>query len=199
MLAALSLQVAHSQEPSAKPILRIETGTHTGPIRAIDADADERYLVSGSDDKTVRIWDLTSGKLLRVLRPPIGEGVVGRVQAVAISPDGRTIACGAWTGSASEKMSIYLFERESGRLYRRIAGLPEIIVHLAYSPDGRFLVASMGGKNGIRLYRTVDYAPVSEDRDYGGESNGADFAAASGSDLPNRLATSSNDGFLTTV
>jgi WD40 repeat protein len=183
-----------------KPILRIETGTHTGSIQNIDADAAERYLVSGSDDKTVRIWDLPSGKLLRVLRPPIGEGpgiVEGKdgvVYAVAISPDGRTIACGGLTGSIFEKMSIYLFERESGRLYRRIAGLPETIVYLRYSPDGRFLVACMGGKNGIRVYRTGDYAQVSEDLDYGGASTGADFAVAT--DVPNLLATSSYDGFL---
>jgi WD40 repeat protein len=195
-LVALSLQVAHSQDPSAKPILRIETGTHTAPIRGIDADAAERYLVSGSQDKTVRIWDLPSGKLLRILRPPIGEGNDGEVDAVAISPDGRMIACGGLTGSASEKISIYLFDRESGRLYRRIAGLPEVVVHLAYSPDGRFLVAGMNAKNGIRLYRTGDYAQVSEDRDYGGASNGADFAVASGPDSPDLLATSSSDGFL---
>ena len=195
-LVALSLQVAHSQDPSAKPILRIETGTHTASIGRIDADAAERYLVSGSQDKTVRIWNLPSGKLLRVLRPPIGEGNDGEVYAVAISPDGRTIACGGFTGSASEKISIYLFDRESGRLYRRIAGLPEVIVHLAFSPDGRFLVASMNAKNGIRLYRTRDYAQVSEDREYGGASRGADFAVASGSSASNLLVTSSFDGFL---
>ena len=31
VLVAVSLQVAHSQDPSAKPILRIETGAHTRP------------------------------------------------------------------------------------------------------------------------------------------------------------------------
>ncbi|MEO8383172.1 MAG: hypothetical protein ABI779_26180 [Acidobacteriota bacterium] len=196
LLVALSLQGANAQEFPAKPLLRYELGTHTSLVRSIDVDASERYLVSGSWDKTVRVWDLPSGKLLRVLRPPIGEGTVGQIYAVAISPDGRTIACGGFTGSASEKVSIYLFERENGRLSRRIADLPEIITQLAYSPDGRFLVAGLGEKNGIRIYRTGDYAQVFADRDYGGSVFGADFSIAAGPDSPTLLATSSRDGLV---
>ncbi len=80
------------------PILRIETGMHTAAIPRIDVDAQERYLVTGSEDKTVRVWSLPNGKLLRVLRPPIGEGYEGQIYAVAISPDGKTVAAGGRTG-----------------------------------------------------------------------------------------------------
>jgi hypothetical protein len=52
----------------------------------------ERYLVTASVDKTARVWDLTSGKLLQVLRPPIGPGDEGKLYAVAISPDGETVS-----------------------------------------------------------------------------------------------------------
>src|SRR5258708_4833659 len=159
---------AQGQGLSDKPVLRIETGQHSAAIRSIDADTSERFLVTGSEDKTVRLWDLPSGRLLRTFRLPIGDGYDGRVNAAAISPDGRLIAAGGVTGSVSEKISIYLFERDSGRLYKRISGLPNVIGHLAYSPDGRFLVATLGAKNGIRLYRTADYTQVAEDRDYGG-------------------------------
>ena len=50
--------------------------------------------------------------------------------------------------------------------------------------------------NGIRLFRTGDYAQVSEDRDYGDTCHGADFAAVSKSGGPTLLATSSLDGFI---
>ena len=86
----------------------------------------ERFLVSGSDDKTVRVWALEDGRPLATLRVPIGEGNVGEVYAVAISPDGERIAAGGrgptWEG---RRNSIYIFERASGRIVQRIDGLPD--------------------------------------------------------------------------
>ena len=47
--------VAHSGEPPSEPLLRIETGMHTAPIKGIGVDAAERLLVTASDDKTTRV------------------------------------------------------------------------------------------------------------------------------------------------
>jgi WD40 repeat protein len=50
--------IAEAQNPAdypTTPILRPETVMHTAPINRIDVDREERFLVSGSDDKTVRI------------------------------------------------------------------------------------------------------------------------------------------------
>ncbi len=180
-----------NNEPSRQPILRIETGMHTAPIRRISVDAANRYLVTASHDKTARVWELATGKLLRVLRPPIGEGHEGKLYAVAISPDGRTVAVGGVTGVQVQpgQLCFYLFDRESGRLVRRIAGLPNVVLHLVYSPNGRWLAASFG-EGGIRVYETGGYAQVGEDRDYGAESFGADF------DVAGRVVTSCLDGFI---
>jgi|GEM_PF-6322930 len=49
--------------PSTATIARIEPGGHTAPIWRIDTDAAERILVTGSDDKTVRLWSLPDGAL----------------------------------------------------------------------------------------------------------------------------------------
>jgi WD40 repeat protein len=189
----LSAQSASAQErePPGKPILRIETGMHTVSINRIGVDAANRYLVTASDDKTVRVWELPAGRLLRIIRPPLGAGNEGKLYAVAISPDGSAIAAAGWTSNESGNVeSIYLFERESGRLLRRLGGLPNVVNHLAYSPDGRYLAATLGGKNGLRVYQTATYAPAGEDRDYGDYSFGADF------DRTGRLATTSFDGFI---
>jgi WD40 repeat protein len=194
---------AQAAEPPSEPILRIETGMHTVVIRRIGIDAANRWLVTGSDDKTVRVWELESrsgkivdARLVRVLRPPVGEGDEGKVYAVAISPDGKTIAAGGWTqfnngsGSlASEGHTIYLFDRESGSLIQRITGLPSVIDHLAYSKNSRFLAATLGS-GGIRVYRTSDYSLAGEDSDYGSDSNCADF------DESGRLVTASYDGYV---
>ena len=83
---------AFSSEPSKEPMLKIETGMHTAPIWRIGIDNAERYLVTGSRDKSIKVWELRTGKLIKTLRPPIGSGNEGRISAVAISPDGRYVA-----------------------------------------------------------------------------------------------------------
>ncbi len=176
------------------PILRIETGRHTAVIRRISVDAANRYLVTASDDKTARVWELATGqgepmKLLRVLRPPLGAGNEGKLFAVALSPDGRTVAVGGWTSKDGLQTNLYLFDRESGRLVRRIAGLPNVINHLVYSPDGEWLAATLG-EGGVRVYATGSYAETGADRDYGNQSYGADF------DATGRLVTTCFDGNL---
>jgi hypothetical protein len=75
-------------QPPDTPVLRIEAGMHTAPIMRIDVDAQERFLVTASDDKTARVWSLAGGELLQVLRPPLGDGQEGQLYAVAIAPDG---------------------------------------------------------------------------------------------------------------
>ncbi len=183
---------AEAGTPPNEPILRIEAGMHTDKIWRIGVDAVERYLVTASHDKTARVWNIRSGELPRVLRVPIGSGNEGKLYAVAISPDGETVATGGWTKGGEDFHNIYLFDRASGRMKKRIPGLPSAILHLAYSPDGRFLVATLGLKNGIRVYQTRDYGEIYRDTDteYSNSSHQADF------DRQGRLVTSCDDGYL---
>lgn len=187
-LIGIALAAGAGWAEEAKPFLRIETGMHTAAIRGIGADAAGRYLVTGSHDKTVRVWDLANGELLRILRLPIGEGDVGKVYSVAISPDGETIAVGGWMEEKGEKgKSLYLFERRTGRLRQRISGLPEVVFDLAFSRDSARLVAALGAANGIRLFRTSDGQELGRDTAYEGDSYGADF------DRTGRLVTTTSD------
>lgn len=182
------LLFAQNEEFPSTPILRIETGMHTAKINRLGVDAAERYIVTASDDKTARIWDLRSGKLVQILRPPQGEGNPGRLYAAAISPDGATVAVGGWTRASAD--SIYLFDRASGTLTRDIAGLPNVVNHLSYSRDGSFLAAALGGSGGIRVYRTDDYRETARDTQYSDSSFWLDF------DRVGRLVTACDDGSL---
>ncbi|MFH2013227.1 MAG: caspase family protein [Pseudomonadota bacterium] len=188
----LSIEIINASEPPKDPILRIDTGMHNSGIRRIGIDAENRYLATGSSDKTVRVWELSTGRLLRVIRPPIGDGNEGMIFALSMSPDGRTIACGGWTGQEWDNLyaSIYIFDRESGRLIKRINGVSATILNIAYSKDGKYIIASLWGTNGIRIYSTSDYSLVKEDKDYGSDGHGADF------DTSGRLVTSSWDGYV---
>ena len=187
LIRAIPVAAQEAGQPPTTPILRIETGRHTAVIKQIGMDAAQKYLVSASDDKTARVWDRATGKLLQTLRPPIGAGDEGELSTVAISPDGQTVACAGWTGVA---WCIYLFDRASGRIVRRITGLPNIIDRLAFSPNGEYLVATLKGKNGLRVFRTGNGKPVAEGEDYGNFSYGADF------DRDGRFITTCLDGFV---
>ena len=178
------------KQPPKEPILRIETGMHTATIRRIGVDAKNRYLATGSEDKTIRIWELSTGKLLNILRPPISEGEEGKIQAIAMSPDGNTVAAGGWTGYEWEKkIAIYLFDGSTGTMKKRITGLPNVIKHLSYSKDGQFLAAALGS-DGIRVFRASDGMLTGEEKQYGDSSYGADFSHDS------RLITTCYDSFI---
>ncbi len=180
------------------PLLRLNTLQHTGKIKRIDLDDLGRLLVTSSYDKTARVWLMPerpgdTPKLLRVLRPPIGPGHLGRIFGVAISPDGAHVAVAGWThwvaGVSEEDEFLYLFDAETGEMTHRFAGLDDIVHDLAFSPDGRFLVAGLS-RNGIRVFDMTDKARVSKDKTYGGQVYGLSFAP------DGRLATASYDGLV---
>jgi len=187
-LISLSLSAA---EPPTAPILRLENGMHTTAIRSISTDAQQRFVLTASDDKTARLWSVKDGQLLRTFRPPQGAGDEGKLYAAALSPDGNTVAVAGWTGYEwDKKVSIYLFQRQSGQLIQRLQDLPDVIYHLSFSKQGRYLAASINGKNGIRVFNTRTGALVFKDSDYGGDSASVDFAA------DGKLLSSSLDGYL---
>ncbi len=197
-LAGLVLAPAFSEDRGSnpaqdlydRPVLAVDPGMHTATLTAQAVDAEGRYAVTGGFDRTVRIWSVADGKLLRTIFIPVGPDPVGVIFAVAISPDGSTIAAGGYTERLSGPPTvIYLFDRESGALVRRIGGLPNVVYFLTFSPDGRYLAAMLGGANGLRVFdREKDWSQAFRDASYGDDSYGAAFAS------DGRLATTSYDG-----
>jgi WD40 repeat protein len=171
-----------------RPVLAIDPGMHTAAIGAQAVDASEHYAVTGGLDRNVRVWSVADGSLLKTIWIPVGPNPVGIVTAVAISGDGSTIAVGGITETLSGEHPIYVFDRETGTLIRRIRyDLFGAVANLKFSPDGRFLAAAMvGGKGGLRIFdRTDDWNEAFRDDAY--ESYGVSFAR------DGRLATASLD------
>jgi WD40 repeat protein len=72
---------------------RVMTG-HTAPVLAVAFSPDETRIVSGGLDLTARVWDATTGRMLVTLV----DGEIGAVRAVAVAPDGDSLAVGGSRG-----------------------------------------------------------------------------------------------------
>src|SRR5262245_13488198 len=173
------------------PILRVETGMHTTLIRRMVVDVARNRLITASDDKTIRIWQMPEARLLQTLRVPMDEGHEGQLFALAASPDGTTIAAAGWTGWDWEKAgSIYLFDITSGDLIKRLGGLNETVSAIAWSPDGQYLAVGLQSRGGFRVLRADTGAVVATDPQYNDKLQDIHFSAQG------RIVTVALDGLM---
>jgi WD40 repeat protein len=122
--------------------LRTLTG-HSDWVRAVAISPDGQILASGSDDNTIKLWHLHTGKLLRTL-----AGHSDWVLSLAISPDGQTLISG------SRDNTIKLWHLESGELLRTLSEHKKWVYSLAVSPDGYTLASGSEDKT-IKIWQAV--------------------------------------------
>ena len=113
---------------------------HTDLVWSVAFSPNGQTLASGSQDRTIRLWNPNNGNLKRTLR-----GHRDAVNSVAFSPDGRTLASGSWDGT------IRLWNPNNGNLKRTLTGHTDGISFVAFSPDGQIL-ASASGDRTLRLW-----------------------------------------------
>ena len=134
-----------------EPILTIDTGGHKALIRNVISTKDGRYLVSASDDKTIRVWDTSTGEVVKVLHGQIGEGYEGKIYAAALSPDNRLLAVGGFMahgfGIDDNKVgNVRLINFQTNEVIALLKGHSDVINGLAFSPDGNRLISGSADK-----------------------------------------------------
>ena len=159
LLAAVTCGKAAGQEQLADYHLDLDTGGHRAIIHDIAVSTDGEWIVSAADDKTIRVWDRHAGVTVRTIRGQIGLGNEGKTFAVALTPDGKTIAAAGYYGPGLGDQPPYgdirLFDRASGRLAGVLKGHEQAVYDLAFSPDGSLLAAG-GGDGIVSLWRRSD-------------------------------------------
>ncbi len=119
---------------------------HKDFIRDIVFSPDGKYLASASMDKTVRVWDMSTGKSLYTLEPqglviylksgPVTNPIGLPMTAVAFSPDGKLLA----TGGADRV--VRLWDLATGKVVRELKGHRMSITAIAFSREGKRLLSS---------------------------------------------------------
>jgi WD40 repeat protein len=103
-------------------------------------------LATGGGDKVVKLWDRYTHRQIAALK-----GHVSWIEALAFSPDGRTLA------SASGDCTAKLWNLATGQEVATLAGHRRPIFSLAFSPDGSLLAT--GSEDGtVRFWRATSVA-----------------------------------------
>lgn len=121
---------------------------HSAPVSSIAFSPNGKNLVSGSEDETVRLWEVATGYELSTFK-----GHSGYISSVKFSPDGRMIASG------SHDNTIRLWEYNSVGELAVLRGHASSVSSVAFSPDGKIIASGSSDKT-VRLYKIeliVDY------------------------------------------
>ncbi|HEX8990727.1 MAG TPA: WD40 repeat domain-containing protein, partial [Anaerolineales bacterium] len=110
---------------------------HTAEVMAVAFSADGSRLATGSGDKTAKIWDASTGKLLLDL--PAGR--TDMVTSIEFSPDGTRIA------TASDTKIIKIWDGATGQLLLAVRSISDPYVsHASFGPEGKVLVVASGSE-----------------------------------------------------
>ncbi|WP_392482129.1 hypothetical protein [Nostoc sp. C110] len=113
---------------------------HTERVNALAFSPDGQYIVSGSTDNTLRLWD-TKGKLLHTL-----NGHTGLVTALAFSPNSQYIVSASYDGT------LRMWDTK-GKSLHTLKGHTDAVNALAFSPNGQYIVSG-SSDNTLRMWDT---------------------------------------------
>ena len=150
---------------------------HTGQVFSVAFSPDGRFVLTGSNDKTARLWETATGHEVQRFKK---DDLLG-VTSIAFSPDGRFVLTGSYDDNTR------LWEVSTGQMVRQItkstnelAFVPTRTIAfspVAFSPDGRFVLT--GGKSYETAAWLWDTATGRELRQFVGHTEPVDSVAFS--------------------
>ncbi|KAH3611479.1 hypothetical protein KXV38_008966 [Aspergillus fumigatus] len=109
-------------------------------VWSVTFSQDGQLLASGSDDRTIKLWDPTTGALKHTL-----EGHSDSIRSVAFSRDGQLLASG------SDDETIKLWDPTTSILMQTLEGHSDSVWTVAFSQDGQLLASGSHDKT-IKLW-----------------------------------------------
>ncbi|NEP54540.1 MAG: WD40 repeat domain-containing protein, partial [Moorea sp. SIO3C2] len=123
-----------SLTPPGGPLLRTLTG-HTEWINAVAITPDGKHVISGADDKTIKVWRWETGAELFTL-----SGHTDSVYAVAVTPDGKKLI------SASKDKTIKVWDWETQKDIFTFSGHTDTVNTVVLTPNGKQVISGSDDK-----------------------------------------------------
>jgi WD40 repeat protein len=158
-MSASSQSVPSESDPSRRVAVQVLVG-HENPVYCACFYPGENKLVTGSGDRTLRIWDWRTGVVVEVL-----SGHTGEVSEVDVSRDGKMIVSG------SRDSTVRIWDGESGEMMRVLKAHenPSGVVSVQFSPDGsRVVSGSCDGRVQVWSMETGELVLECGPASYGG-------------------------------
>ena len=102
---------------------------HKRPIRAVAISPDGKFILTGSEDETAKLWNLESGEEIQTF-----IGNESSVESVGFSPDGKFILTG------SRDKGIKVWPVKGGPEIHTLKGHSSMVKEVAFSPDGDLII-----------------------------------------------------------
>jgi WD40 repeat protein len=104
---------------------------HSEAVRSAAFSPDGQRVVTASGDRTARVWNAATGRLLAKL-----EGHSDTVNSAAFSPDGQRVV------TASGDRTAWVWNASTGHVIAKLEGHSEAVRSAAFSPDGQRVVTA---------------------------------------------------------
>ena len=131
---------------------------HTAPITCLEISRNGKYLVTGSEDKTVKLWNLESFSLMNTFR-----GHEARVSSVSFSPNNEFIASGSFD------MTAKIWRLNSKRVYANLEGHSNWVTSVDFSTNSQYIITGSADKT-AKLW---NFSQKTEIGNFSGHFNGA--------------------------
>ena len=116
---------------------------HASVIRSVSFSADGKHALSGSNDKTLKLWEVTTGRCLRTF-----EGHTGEVLSIGLAPDSKHALSG------SHDHTLTLWQVATGECRRIFLGHKSGVLSVCLSADGKWALSGAADKT-LKLWEVM--------------------------------------------
>ena len=140
------------------PILTLDTYGHQTVVKSLLVSKDQRYIITASEDKTIRVWDIQSGRQTQKIIGQIDAGSGGKYFTADLSPDGKWLAAAGFLANFNGKNhlqigAIRIFNLKTGELVYLLKGHKNAVTDLKFNQQGN-LLASGSADGSVIVWQT---------------------------------------------